>query len=294
MTVVIVVHAHARVFGAPGGGREQPAFLFLAWPTPWRAGEGAFAWFRPFERPTMTHRPTLVSHRLCPYVQRAAIVLAEKGIAFERIDVDLSNKPDWFLRVSPLGKTPVLLVDDEAIFESAAICEYLDDTTLPRLHPDNALQRARHRAWMEFGSAVLASIAGFYNATDDHALRAKAATLRSRFEQIEAALGDGPFFSGPEFSIVDAVFGPIFRYFDVFDGIADFGIFEATPRVNAWRAALAARPAVRDAVDPAYRQGLKRFLAERGSTLSRLIDEQKDDSARSDLELLLLARSRPG
>ena len=53
----------------------------------------------------MTHRLTLVSHRRCPYVQRAAIVLAEKGIAFERIDVDLSNKPDWFLGVSEQSGT---------------------------------------------------------------------------------------------------------------------------------------------------------------------------------------------
>jgi len=220
----------------------------------------------------MTHRLTLVSHMLCPYVQRAAIVLAEKGVAFDRIDVDLSNKPDWFLRISPLGKTPVLLVDDEPIFESAVICEYLDDTTLPRLHPENALQRARHRAWMEFGSAVLNTIAGFYNAADDDALQAKAAELRRQFGQIEVALGEGPYFSGAKFSVVDAVFGPIFRYFDVFDGIADFGIFETTPRVNAWRAALAARSTVRDAVIPAYSQCLKHFLSKRGSILSRLVE----------------------
>ena len=216
----------------------------------------------------MNHRLTLVSHKLCPYVQRAAIVLAEKGIAFERVDVDLSNKPDWFLRVSPLGKTPVLLVDGEPIFESAVICEYLEDTMLPRLHPENPLHRARHRAWMEFGSAVLNTIAGFYNASDDKALQAKRAGLRNRFEHVEAALGEGPYFGGQHFSVVDAVFGPVFRYFDVFDGIADFGIFDLTPRIRDWRAALAARPSVRDAVDPAYPHLLRRFLAERRSALS--------------------------
>src|SRR5215210_1643881 len=87
----------------------------------------------------MTNQPTLklISHKLCPYVQRAVISLTEKGVPFECIDVDLANKPDWFLRVSPLGKTPVLLVDGQAIFESAAICEYLDETVQPRLHPDD-------------------------------------------------------------------------------------------------------------------------------------------------------------
>ena len=224
-----------------------------------------------WEARSMRKGLTLISHKLCPYVQRAAIVLAEKGIAFERVDIDLSNKPQGFLRLSPLGKTPVLLVNGEAIFESAVICEYLEDTTLPRLHPADALQRARHRAWMEFGSAVLSTIAGFYNAPDDAALQAKAAELRSRFGQLEAALGAGPYFAGEGYSVVDAVFGPVFRYFDVIDGIANFGIFEATPRVRAWRAALAARASVRDAVNPAYPRLLQRFLEDRGSALSRLM-----------------------
>jgi glutathione S-transferase len=213
----------------------------------------------------------LISHRLCPYVQRAAIVLAEKDIAFERIDIDLANKPEWFLRVSPLGKTPVLLVDGEALFESAVICEYLDDTTWPRLHPGDAWLRARHRAWMEFGSTVLNTIAGFYNAPDEQVLRSKAEELGQRFAQIEAVLGDGPYFAGESFSIVDAVFGPVFRYFDVLDGTGDFGFFQATPRVQAWRATLAARPSVRHAVDPAYSQRLREFLLSRRSALSHLI-----------------------
>jgi glutathione S-transferase len=114
---------------------------------------------------------TLVSHTLCPYVQRAAIVLAEKGTPFERRWVDLANKPDWFKAISPLGKTPVLVVQDTPIFESAVICEYLDETIGARLHPDDALQRARHRGWIEFGSALLSAIGGFYNASDEAALR---------------------------------------------------------------------------------------------------------------------------
>ena len=92
--------------------------------------------------------PTLVSHALCPYVQRVAIVMAEKALPFERIDIDLAAKPQWMLDISPTGKTPMLLTGGEALFESAAICEYLDDTAAPRLHPHDPLLRARHRAWM--------------------------------------------------------------------------------------------------------------------------------------------------
>ncbi len=212
---------------------------------------------------------TLVSHALCPYVQRAAIVLMEKGIAFERRDVDLKNKPTWFLALSPLGKTPVLQVGDDAIFESAVICEYLDETHEPRLHPEAALERARHRSWMEFGSSVLNAIGAFYNAPDATALDARARDIRARFDQIEEVLRAGPYFAGEQFSIVDAVFGPVFRYFDVFDEIADFGFFAGLPKVTAWRICLAARDSIRRAVRPEYPALLAQFIRDRGSELSR-------------------------
>jgi glutathione S-transferase len=216
----------------------------------------------------MTNRLVLMSHTLCPYVQRAAIVLAEKSIDVQRIDIDLRNKPDWFLKISPLGKTPVLQVGDEAIFESAVICEYLDETRLPKLHPVDALERAQHRAWMEFGSALLNVIAGFYSAPDERTLLAKSAELTAKFVQIEATLKTGPYFAGSTFSMVDAVFGPIFRYFDVFDAIADFGWFANTPKVCAWRRALAVRDSVKNAVGPEYPALLRLFLSHRNSALS--------------------------
>lgn len=210
----------------------------------------------------------LVSHALCPYVQRAAIVLTEKGVPFERRDIDLAHKPAWFLDISPLGRTPVLLVGGEAVFESAVICEYLDETTLPRLHPANALQRARHRAWMEFGSALLNLIGAFYNADDETALGARSAEIRTRFERLEAVLGSGPYFAGQAFSLVDAVFGPVFRYFDVFDAIGDFGFWGGVPKVQRWRHALATRRSVAEAVRPDYPDALCQFLAARRSALS--------------------------
>lgn len=222
------------------------------------------------EPPAAVSRPlVLVSHALCPYVQRVAIVLAEKGLPFERREIDLADKPGWFLAVSPLGKTPVLLVEEVAIFESAVICEYLEDTALPRLHPHDAVQRARHRAWLEFGSSLLGAISAFYNAADEAALSARAADIRERLRLLEAALGPGPYFAGHAFSIVDAAFAPVFRYFDTFDGIGDFGFWNSVPKLRGWREALAVRPSVVQAVSPAYADLLGAFLRTRGSALSR-------------------------
>lgn len=216
---------------------------------------------------------TLVSHGLCPYVQRVAIALAEKGVAFERIDVDLANKPDWFKALSPFGKTPVLTVGGKPVFESAAILEYLEETQPAPLHPADPLLRAEHRGWIEFGSAILNDIAGLYNAPDAAAFGARQAALREKFARLEARLGQGPYFDGERFSLVDAVFGPVFRYFDVFDGIGDFGIMPVTPRARRWRSELAKRPSIVAAAPADYPQRLRAFLAARRSHISHLLAE---------------------
>jgi len=218
---------------------------------------------------------TLVSHALCPYVQRAAIALAEKRVPFERRTVDLADKPAWFCAISPLGKVPLLIVRDDArretvLFESTVICEYLEETAAGvKLYPADPLERARARGWVEFGSAILADVWGFETAKDAAGFEAKRAALAAKFATVEAAVA-GPFFAGDRFTLVDAVFGPIFRYFDVFDTLADTGIFAETPKVRAWRTALAARPSVRDAAAADYPQRLRAFLAKHDAWLLRV------------------------
>ncbi len=170
------------------------------------------------------------------------------------------------------------------LFESAVICEYLDEVEQPRLHPSDALMRARHRAWVEFASATLNTIGAFYNAPDPAALERQRRALSEKFEALEGQLGrhSGPYFGGVDFSLVDAAFAPVFRYFEVFDTIADFRCFERAPRVAAWRAQLARRPSVRDAVSHSYDNALRTFLVGRNSALSALMAGADSAPARLD------------
>ena len=221
----------------------------------------------------------LVSHHLCPYVQRAVIALTEKGVVHARTYIDLADKPGWFSAISPLGKVPLLRIKsgtgaETVLFESAVICEYLEDTQPDPLHPVGALARARHRAWIEFASATLDDVAGFYGAKDGASFEAKRARLQGKFAWLEKHLGDGPYFEGSQFALVDAAFAPLFRYFDTFERIRDFGFFADLPRVRAYRLALAARPSVRQAVAGDYPARLLDFLRRRGSVLSSSICRQ--------------------
>jgi glutathione S-transferase len=225
----------------------------------------------------------LVSHHLCPYVQRAVIVAAEKGIALERVLIDLAAKPDWFLTLSPTGKVPLLRVRDgsgseHVLFESAAIAEYLDETSPGALLPTDPIARARHRGFVEFASGTLSDIAGLYAAPDSEVFAAKTRALVARFGQIEENLR-GPWFAGEAFGLVDAAFGPVFRYLDAFETLAEVHLADGLPKIRAWRDVLAARPSIAGAVAADYPARLRAFLLARGSHLSRLIEARAEARA---------------
>lgn len=218
---------------------------------------------------------TLISFTLCPFVQRAAISLAEKGIEYERKDIDLSNKPDWFLKLSPLGKVPVLIVSDEGkddvvIFESNVILEYLEDTTEPKLHPTDALERAHHRSWNEFGSSLLGNLWGFYTQKDQEGFDAAISELHSKLSLVEAELAkntSGDFFAGENFSTVDTVYAPVFKYFDLIESKTDLKIITDLPLISKWRAALRNRSSVQSIVPDDFEQLLTDFIVARDSIL---------------------------
>lgn len=225
----------------------------------------------------MPQRLRLISHKLCPYVQRAVIVATEKAIPIERVDIDLANKPDWFLAISPTGKVPVLeVIDDRGVahilFESAVIAEYLDEISRQRLLPADPLERARERAWIEFASAVLANIGQLYSAPTPGSFEAARLTLDRRLSNLEAEIA-GPWFGGERFGLVDAAFAPAFRYIDIFELRAGNGLIERLPNLARWTTALAERPSVIGAVPTDYEERLLKFVAAKHSHLAGLLSE---------------------
>jgi len=201
-------------------------------------------------------------------------VLLEKGVEFDRINVDLSAKPDWFLALSPTGKVPLLKVlqanaEDAILFESVVICEYLNETQGgATMYPIDALPRARHRAWIEFATQTFAEGWQFLHARDSATADAKRAAFRERLAKLESEIGTGPFFAGATFGMVDAVYAPLFRYFGLIDATVAHQIFDGLPRISAWRTALAARPSVRDAIVEDYTDRFQAHLRQQGALIA--------------------------
>jgi glutathione S-transferase len=157
-----------------------------------------------------------------------------------------------------------------ALFESNVICEYIEDTQGgAKLHPQDPLQRAQHRAWMEFGSTILSELWGLETTGDPAVFEAK--RWRSpRSLRASRRRSGGSVLCRREFSLVDAVFAPIFRYFDVFDQLIDLSVFAETPKVRAWRTALAQAAERAHAVGADYPQLLHAFLVRHDAHMLKL------------------------
>lgn len=152
----------------------------------------------------------LISFKLCPFVQRAVIMLNKNNMGYKITYVDLANQPQWFKEISPMGKVPVLKVDDEVLFESAVISEFINDISPNNMHPNDALIRAKNRAWIEFGSNILADMFFLTMKKDKQEFEDTKADLFEKITKIEEIKTKAKFFNGDDFCIIDAVFATIF------------------------------------------------------------------------------------
>ena len=154
------------------------------------------------------------------------------------------------------------------------ILEYLEETQPNPLYPADALARARHRGMVEFSSAVLSEIWDLEIAPSREAASPRITALTQKFARLERDFGDGPWFAGRRFGLVDAAFGPVFRYLDLFDRLLEDGMLAGKPKLAAWRAALATRPSIRQAAVPDYPERLERFVAEQNGYLAALMPKR--------------------
>jgi glutathione S-transferase len=210
----------------------------------------------------------LVIHTLCTYVHRAAAMIHEKGVAFERRYIDLKAKPDWFLAISPRGKVPVLLVDGQALFESQAIIEFLDETHPPSLLGTDPFERARQRGWVEMANDLSNAQYRYFIAPTAEEQTAAAAALGPIAAHYEEAIAAGVI--APDgFDLAHlAIASSALRFVIVEDALGARAL-EAAPRFRALVGRLAARPSIAETVPADYGAFFLRKLTERGSLFVR-------------------------
>ena len=190
-------------------------------------------------------KPKLYNTQRCPYARRTRIVLHEKGIDFDTYEVDLANKSEEFLGVSPTGKVPVVVVDGESIYESNVVNQYLDEVTdEPRLMPEDPKRRAHARIWMAFAdtdffpAVFVASVGrerGFPEARISEAFEKLGASLRKLEERLE-----GRDYLADEFSLADIAHAGNFVRLRELEERGEVSL-EEYPGVAAWMERLESR-----------------------------------------------------
>ncbi|SIT72191.1 glutathione S-transferase [Ectothiorhodosinus mongolicus] len=207
----------------------------------------------------------LISFEICPFVQRSIITLRHKGAEFSLELIDLENPPAWFLKVSPLGKVPALEVDGKTwLFESAVINEFLDEITEPCLMPADALERARHRAWIAFGSECIFSQYDLMTAKTQEDFERHLAVITRQLQQLEDQLGDGPYFAGSTLSLVDAAIAPLLMRYQLMNEWHLLYEADEYPKLAAWTQSLLARDDVTKSVPDDFPAQLRAYLIKQG------------------------------
>jgi glutathione S-transferase len=184
---------------------------------------------------------TLYDADRCPYCARVRIVLAEKGIEYETVAIDLDDRPAWIYEKNPLGRVPVLEEDAFVLPESAVIDEYLEERyPEPPLWPADAAERAFGRL-LVFRFDQLSKPYYALRRGDDGA----GERLGSELAKLNAVLDARPYLSGREFGLADVAYVPwILRGRDRMG--VDVTLF---PALSEWLERLSARPSIAAELD---------------------------------------------
>ena len=169
---------------------------------------------------------------------RTRMVLHEKGINFEVHEVDLSNKSEEFLSVSPYGKVPVLRVNGASLYESNIVNEYLDEVyDSPRLMPENPEQRASVRSWMAFADdyffpSVYRVRMGLQRGYSEDEIQEAKEKLYDALSRLEHQLAGGEYLVG-EYTLADIAHAGNFHRLRVLAKSGEVSI-EKYPNVLDW------------------------------------------------------------
>ena len=197
----------------------------------------------------------LISFKICPFVQRAVITLVHTGTPYTITYINISSPPDWFRKISPFGKVPLLKVDDQhIIFESAVIDEYLNDVHGEGLLPEDPLQRAIDRSWVDFGSSLLLDFSGLIHARDENTYNRQLELVKNQIQWLENKVGEGPYFNGKKLSLVDIAYAPLFMRCDLLKLSQHFCPQKDFPKVAEWAENLLALKELPESVVPDFKE----------------------------------------
>lgn len=193
----------------------------------------------------------------CPFAHRTRLVLLEKGIDFTLTEIDLQNKPDWFMQISPYGKVPVVKHGDNVIYESTIINEYLDEVfPEPPLLPRDPGMKAIARIWIDYANTRFAPACYqlFFSKNIQEQQQRRQQLQESLLHIEQEGLGklsnNNLYWLGDTLSLVDLSFYPLFEQLPVLEHYHNFTLPPEAIRLQNWWNVMGDRPSVQRTKKP--------------------------------------------
>lgn len=179
----------------------------------------------------------IISFKICPFVQRVTALLEAKKMPYELEFIQLTDKPQWFLDLSPTGQVPLLVTESgEALFESDAIVEYIEEISEPLEAGITPEQRAKDRAWSYQGSKLYLPQCSTMRSGDQETLLERSENLTKAFEKVEKALApEGNYFKGRQLSNVDIAWLPILHRAHIIKEHTGHDFLKQFPKMQNWQ-----------------------------------------------------------
>ena len=181
----------------------------------------------------------VISIKICPFVQRVTALLAAKQVDYQVEYIDLNNPPQWFREVSPHEQVPLLITtENEVLFESDAIVEYVDEVCGESLFSLDPVAKARERAWAYLASKHYLTQCGAQRSDSAKTLAQRAEPLRSAFKKIGCELGEGTYIKGDTMGMVDIAWLPLLHRAALIEKYSGYDFLADFPRLKQWQAAI--------------------------------------------------------
>lgn len=216
----------------------------------------------------------LISFKLCPFAQRAIILLNAQKIDFEITYINPMDPPDWFKEISPTGQVPLLKVDDKIVFESSVITEFINDISPTSIHPEDVIEKANNRSWIAFSSTIFDDLFGLVTG-DKEKFNTSKKSLFEKLTKVELIKSSDTFFNGENFNMIDVAFAPIFMRLAWINKFTNNALSTSEfKKLSAWSDAILALDVVKssvvDGLDDVYYSNIE---GREGHLSTLLVDE---------------------
>lgn len=210
----------------------------------------------------------LIGIDICPYVLRCLIMLHLGDVEFEKKFFDPPNKPDWFLKISPTGKVPVLEFDGVYIFESLVINEFLNEKLNLHLQVPDPIEKAINRCWSEYSSTLLTKVYSLVRAVNKTDFEQLADQIKEGLRWLETTMIRLPYFNGDNLALIDIAFAPLFFRLRNLNENYSMNFFMDTPTVRTWSSNVLKNESIANSIPENYPELLNQSIQKHKGFLS--------------------------